>query len=113
MANLAKAPSKAIYTTHDVSRLLHVNPRSVINWIEQDLLQSFRTPGGHRRVRHEDLLVFLRKHKIPIPAALTSGTFNILVIDNNDGIAQTIETSSEGQNSFKVSTAKDGISALL
>jgi len=110
---MEKSAIKSIYTTHDLSRLLHVNPRSVINWIEQDLLQSFRTPGGHRRVRHEDLLVFLRKHKIPIPAALTSGTFNILVIDNNDGIAQTIETSSEGQNSFKVSTAKDGISALL
>ncbi len=29
---------KAIFTTHEVSRLLHVNPRSVINWIEQSLL---------------------------------------------------------------------------
>ena len=44
---MEKSAIKSIYTTHDLSRLLHVNPRSVINWIEQDLLQSFRTPGGH------------------------------------------------------------------
>ena len=38
-------PNKDIYTTHEVSKLLQVNPRSVINWIEQDLLNSYRTPG--------------------------------------------------------------------
>ncbi|PYS39584.1 MAG: hypothetical protein DMG14_13455, partial [Acidobacteria bacterium] len=51
MVNETKNSSKTIYTTHEVSRLLHVNPRSVINWIEQSLLPSYRTPGGHRRIR--------------------------------------------------------------
>src|SRR5258705_298429 len=51
MVNPTKTASKIIYTTHDVSRLLHVNPRSVINWIEQSLLPSYRTPGGHRRIK--------------------------------------------------------------
>ena len=53
-------PNKDIFTTHEVSKLLQVNPRSVINWIEQDLLNSYRTPGGHRRISREDLLAFLR-----------------------------------------------------
>ena len=46
-------PDKDIFTTHEVSKLLQVNPRSVINWIEQDLLNSYRTPGGHRRISRE------------------------------------------------------------
>lgn len=110
---MEKSAIKSIYTTHDLSRLLHVNPRSVINWIEQDLLQSFRTPGGHRRVRHEDLLAFLRKHKIPMPAALASGTFSVLVVENDEEVSKTIQNLLAAQNGFRVSTATDGIGALL
>jgi CheY-like chemotaxis protein/predicted RNA binding protein YcfA (HicA-like mRNA interferase family) len=110
---MEKSAIKSIYTTHDLSRLLHVNPRSVINWIEQDLLQSFRTPGGHRRVRHEDLIAFLRKHKIPMPASLTAGSFNVLVVENDEGVSKMIESGLAGQNSFNVSSAKDGINALI
>jgi excisionase family DNA binding protein len=110
---MEKSAIKSIYTTHDLSRLLHVNPRSVINWIEQDRLQSFRTPGGHRRVRHDDLMAFLRKHKIPMPSALASGDFSVLVVENEDDLSETIQTSLAAQNGYKVSTARDGISALL
>ena len=110
---MEKSAIKSIYTTHDLSRLLHVNPRSVINWIEQERLQSFRTPGGHRRVRHEDLMAFLRKHKIPMPAALSSGSFTVLVVENDDDVSQRIQQSLATDNGYKVSTAKDGISALL
>src|SRR4030095_4749469 len=110
---MEKPSSKSISTTHDLSRLLHVNPRSVINWIEQERLQSFRTPGGHRRVRHEDLIAFLRKHKIPMPAALTSGNFNVLIVESEEDVTQSIRESLAVQNGYTVSTAKDGISALL
>ena len=111
---MEKSAIKNIYTTHDLSRLLHVNPRSVINWIEQERLLSFRTPGGHRRVRHDDLMAFLRKHKIPMPSALTTGSFSVLVVENEDDVSQTIQSSLAAQNgSYKVSTARDGISALL
>jgi CheY-like chemotaxis protein len=110
---MEKSAIKSIYTTHDLSRLLHVNPRSVINWIEQDLLQSFRTPGGHRRVKHEDLIAFLRKHKMPMPASLMAGTFNVLVVENEEGVSNLIQAGLAGQNSFNVSNAKDGINALI
>ena len=110
---MEKSAIKSIYTTHDLSRLLHVNPRSVINWIEQDLLQSFRTPGGHRRVRHEDLVAFLRKHKIPMPAPLTTGTFSVLVVEDEDDVSKMIQAFLLSQNGYRVSSAKDGISALI
>ena len=110
---MEKSAIKSIYTTHDLSRLLHVNPRSVINWIEQDLLQSFRTPGGHRRVRHDDLLAFLRKHKIPMPGALSGGSFSILVVEDEADVSKMLQTFLENQVGYRVTTASDGINALM
>ena len=113
MVNPTKIASKTIYTTHEVSRLLHVNPRSVINWIEQDLLPSYRTPGGHRRIRHDDLLAFLRKHQIPTPASLVEGKFNVLVVDDEPEIVELIRSFLERNGSYEISSASDGISALI
>src|SRR5215467_1532498 len=105
--------AKTIYTTHEVSRLLQVNPRSVINWIEQSLLPSYRTPGGHRRIRRDDLLVFLRKHQIPTPASLIDATFSVLIVDDEDDIANMMKSYFQQQGGYEVSTASDGITALM
>ncbi len=104
---------KSIYTTHEVSRLLHVNPRSVINWIEQSLLPSYRTPGGHRRIRRDDLLAFLRKHQIPTPESLIEGTLSVLVVDDESEIVDMVKSFLLQQGGYEVATASDGISALL
>ena len=105
--------AKSIYTTHEVSRLLHVNPRSVINWIEQSLLPSYRTPGGHRRIRHDDLLAFLRKHQIPTPASLVEGKFNVLIVDDEQEIVDMIKSFLQRQGGYEISTASDGVTALI
>jgi len=113
MANEAKMADKAIYTTHEVSRLLQVSPRAVINWIEQNLLPSYRTPGGHRRIRREDLLVFVHRHQIPTPATLASGKFTVLIVDDDQNIVEPIRTFLLRQGSYEVASASDGISALI
>lgn len=109
----AKPAAKTIYTTHDVSRLLHVNPRSVINWIEQDRLQSFRTPGGHRRIRHDDLMSFLRKHQIPIPAALAGVSFGALIVEDDPETIRVLTSYFEKVGGYTITTASDGISAMI
>src|SRR6266403_261611 len=114
MSSMVEQPqTKTIYTTHEVSRLLHVNPRSVINWIEQNLLPSYRTPGGHRRIRREDLLAFLRKHQIPTPASLLDGKFSVLIVDDEDEIVNILKTYFQRQGGYEVSSASDGITALI
>ena len=85
-------PNKDIFTTRDVSKLLQVNPRSVINWIEQKLLISCRTPGGHRRISREDLIAFLRKHQIPIPRAIIEEKLKVLIVDGEDSIVKVLTT---------------------
>src|SRR5215472_8190964 len=101
--------AKSIYTTHEVSHLLHVNPRSIINWIEQSLLPSYRTPGGHRRVRRDDLLAFLRKHQIPTPESLCEGVFSVLVVDDETEITDMVKAFLQKIGGYEVATASDGI----
>ena len=107
------ADTKNVFTTHEVSKLLQVNPRSVINWIEQDLLSSYRTPGGHRRIRRDDLLAFLRKHEIPVPPSLTAEKFKILIVEDEDDIVKILTTSFARQGVYEVTSASDGITALI
>jgi len=111
MSKVSKA--KSIYTTHEVSRLLQVNPRSVINWIEQNLLSSFRTPGGHRRIRREDLLAFLRKYDIPTPSSLIDEALSVLIVDDDPAIAGMLKEYLDHQGKYSVRSVSDGISALL
>src|SRR6267378_3420283 len=108
-----QSDTTTIYTTHEISRLLHFNPLSVINWIEQSLLPSYRTPGGHRRIRREDLLAFLRKHQIPTPPALVEGKFSMLIVEDEEEIAQIMRTFFERQGAYQIATASDGITALI
>ena len=110
---MSSPKTKSIYTTHEVSRLLHVNPRSVINWIEQNLLPSYRTPGGHRRIRREDLLAFLRKHQIPTPGPLVDEKFNVLIVEDEEEITKILKTYFERQGGYEIHSATDGISALI
>src|SRR6266480_102406 len=110
---LEQPKAKTIYTTHEVSRLLQVNPRSVINWIEQKLLPSYRTPGGHRRIRRDDLIAFLRKHQIPTPSSLVDEKSTVLIVDDEAEIVEIIKTFLQRQSGYEISTASDGISALI
>lgn len=72
-----------IYTTHDIGTLLQVDASTVSKWIDKGLLTAYRTPGGHRRVRRDDLKSFLIAHQMPVPSELGDGTVRLLVVDDN------------------------------
>jgi excisionase family DNA binding protein len=59
----------AALTTYQVSQILQVSPQIIVRWTDQGILTSFRTPGGHRRIRRQDLLEFVNKHHIPVVPA--------------------------------------------
>jgi excisionase family DNA binding protein len=62
---LPSGTTDQLYTTHDISRLLQVDPSTVSKWIDRGILMAFRTPGGHRRVRSADLRAFLTPGDCP------------------------------------------------
>jgi excisionase family DNA binding protein len=61
---------KRLYTTHDVGRLLQMDASTISKWIDSGKLTAFRTPGGHRRVRAQDLKAFCSSRGIPITGEL-------------------------------------------
>lgn len=77
-------------STFAIAEMLHVDPGSVANWIDQKLLKAYRTPGGHRRVLTEDLVKFLREHNMPIPEGLESRPACVLVVDDEPAITKLI-----------------------
>lgn len=77
MANLE---TKKMFTTGDVAKLLCVAPRTVSKMFDSGKLVGFRLPGSlDRRIPRDELLRFLREHKMPIPEELEpklTGTAN-------------------------------------
>lgn len=80
-----------LYTTHDISRLLQVDPSTVSKWIDRGILLAFRTPGGHRRVRTSDLRMFLIAHQMPVPEELGSPLIKLVVVDDEKGVLDSIK----------------------
>ena len=59
MVNVRELP--AVLTAAEVARLFRVNARQPGRWADEGRLPSFRTPGGHRRFRRDEVLAALRE----------------------------------------------------
>jgi len=109
-----KRTDKAVFTTFETARLCHVSPLSIINWVNAGRLPAFRTPGGHRRIRREDLIRFMKENGIPLADELRegSGRAKILVVDDEAGIREMLaEHLSQRSRPYEVMTAADGFEA--
>ncbi len=105
---------KSVFTTFEAAKLCHVSPLSIINWVNAGRLAAFRTPGGHRRIRKEDLVRFMRENGIPVPETLRegSGRPRVLVVDDDAAIREVVaEHMSTRLRPFEVMTAADGFEA--
>ena len=79
---------KAVLTTKEAAHLIGVSLPSIINWADAGQFGSFRTPGGHRRIRTRDFIEFARQKGYPLPQQsfqemAKSNREYILIIDHN------------------------------
>lgn len=77
---------KKIYTTFDIAQLCNVDISTVINWIDSGKLQAYKTPGGHRRIRQDNFLQFLKSYGLPIPRGLGETRITALIVDDDPAI---------------------------
>lgn len=104
---------KKFYTTHEVSKFCNVYPTTVINWVKEGLLPAYTTPGGHRRIKREDILSLMKKNNMPIPDELSKTTPDrVLIIDDDPKILKMMQTIFL-QEGLAVSTAGSGFEAGL
>lgn len=104
-----------VLTVYQASKYCSVSPKTVSNWIDEGHINAFRTVGGHRRIRKEDLDAFLRRQGMPIPSEFENGDRKrILVIDDDKLIVETIVSSLEEEPyNYEIISASDGFEAGL
>lgn len=106
--------AKDFYTTHQVSKFCNVYPTTVINWVKEGILPAYTTPGGHRRIKSEDLLKLMKKNNMPIPEELAKSDKNrVLVVDDDQKILKMINTILSSEGYLEIATATDGFQAGL
>ena len=113
-ANMARGrtPIKDTYSTHDVAKICCVTPTTVIRWIEDGLIPAFKTVGGHRRVRREDLERVCRERNIPFNVPTGTEVGRILVVDDEPVVLDLVrDVVKELNHKFEVEVAKDAFDA--
>jgi len=102
------------YTTFEISQICGVNPTTVQNWVKGKKLKAFQTPGGHRRIRREDLISFMKEFGMPFPDGfLQNPPLAMIVDDENDILDMLEDLLKSGESEINVVRAQSGIAALL
>ena len=104
--------TKQSFSTSEVAKYCHVTADTIRKWAEAGRIHVFKTPGGHRRIRREDLLRFLRENEIPIHQDLDNSGVKILVVDDEKAVISVIRRFLErAQTPFQIEVAMDGYDA--
>jgi len=100
---------KEIFTTYEASKICHVDLSTVIDWVEKGLLPAYRTPGGHRRIKKDDLVEFMKKYHLPLPSEWEVKKRKVLIIDDEPKIVSfCIRVLKKLTPPVEVETAEDG-----
>jgi len=102
-------------TVFTASKYCNVSSKTIINWVEAGHIKAYKTVGGHRRIKKNDLQAFMLDQGIPIPEQKAeSDRKKILVVDDDliivESIVQALE---EDEYDYEVISASDGFEAGL
>jgi excisionase family DNA binding protein len=103
------------FTVYTASQYCNVSSKTIINWIDAGHIKAYRTVGGHRRIKREDLEHFMHQQGIPIPhQAPDAQRKRILVVDDDPIIVESIvQALEEDEFNYEVISAADGFEAGL
>ena len=98
-------------TSGEIANYCDVNLRTVIRWIDKGSLRGYKLPGrGNNRVTTEDFIAFLKENNMPIPAEILPSAKNILIVDDDKDMANTIKRVFKNAG-FQCDTATNGFVA--
>lgn len=103
-----------VFSTFQAAKICHVAPVTIIRWIEAGRLESYKTPGGHRRIRESDLINFIEVNGLPRYTAGGISTPRVLVVDDEMVVRRFIQKSlEESVLECICEFSNDGIDALM
>ncbi len=110
----SKVPGPTYYTTYQVAKFLGVSLPTVVNWVNSGLLHAHRTPGGHRRIAHNDVIAFARDNDYPIAPQLLdreSGPKKVLIVDDERDFSDMVREYLKRRGEYDVEVADSGFQA--
>lgn len=116
---MTTAKTRRYWGTQRVARICQVSPATVAHWIDQGHLTGHRTPTGRRRVGAEDLVAFLRSHRMPVPpdlwaAADAAGIRGVLVVEDDPSYRRMmVRYLRRAELGIEVREAANGVDGLL
>ena len=73
------AVARSVMTTWEAGRYCNVSPYTIRHWISEGMLPAYTTPGGHHRIRREDVDAFLASYHMPSAPELSPGKRRVLI----------------------------------
>ena len=108
----SRMETKQSFSTSAVAKFCHVTADTIRKWAEAGRIVVFKTPGGHRRIRREELIRFLRENNIPLHGELVTDGIRILVVDDEKAVVSIVRRFLERSRvAFEVEIATDGFEA--
>jgi excisionase family DNA binding protein len=102
---------KDVLTTGEVAKICNVASRTVSKWFDSGQLRGYRIPGSKdRRIPVSNLIKFMKNHGIPMDG-LMSGNTRVLIVDDDDEVAETLRKILNEQTSYEVRTARNTFAA--
>lgn len=109
--SLTELAGKQVFTTGEAAAVCKVSQQTIIRCFDSGRLKGFRVPGSRfRRIPREELVRFMRENEIPLDQ-LEGGRKRILVVDDDEQIAQLFVDVLSRDGRFEVKTASTGYEA--
>ena len=102
------------YTTYQVAKVLGVSLPTVVNWVKSGLLVAHKTPGGHRRIAHNDVITFARQNDYPLSRELLmagAAARRVLIVDDEKDFSEMVRDYLRLKGGFEVEVADSGFQA--
>ncbi|WP_250495450.1 GAF domain-containing protein [Caballeronia sp. GAWG1-1] len=100
--------SDPILTTRQAAEILGVSVRTVQTWVEEGAIESWKTPGGHRRVR-KSAVAALRARRVVAPTQ----TLHTVLVIASEAAAKRCSESIADLHAIRVAVVHDALFGLI
>ncbi len=106
---------RQIYSPRDLSVLFDVDIATAKDWVVKGDVTSFRVLGGHLRVKHQDLEIFLQKKGKAAPQNWNQEVdrYKVLLVEDEVDLLDIVGELLKEDPRFEVETESSGFGAAL